>query len=227
MCGSRLILLPSNAAGTSGPDEFRPRHEHMSRIILIKAAETEWQAQGRLVGDTDLQLNEKGRQQARDDAQAVADFRPDLLCCGADQPTLQTGETIAEAVHLKLKKVDNLREMGLGHWEGLTLSEFRERFGKVYKQWRSDPLSVKPPEGESVEEVAERLEAHLAKLLKKNGDRRVAVVLGAMAFAVARCRFDDGGYGSFWKYAENDQRRHEFDLNLAEEASAPADDNGA
>ncbi len=198
----------------------------MSKIILIKAAETEWQAQGRLVGDTDLQLNEKGRRQAREDAWAVADFKPDLLCCGADRPTFQTGETIAETAHLKLKKLDGFREMALGHWEGLTLSEFRERFGKVHKQWRSDPLSVKPPEGESVEEVAERLEDRLVKLLKKNGHRRVAVVLGPMAFAVARCRFDDGSYASFWKYAENDQRRHEFELELEEKPPATADADG-
>ncbi|MFQ5495726.1 MAG: histidine phosphatase family protein [Phycisphaerae bacterium] len=196
----------------------------MTQLILIRAAETDWQAQGRLAGDTDLQLNEIGHRQATATADNVAGFMPQAVHCGADQATRQTATIIADVLQLKARTADDLREMDLGHWEGLTVADFRERFSKVYRLWREDPLAVEPPEGESVSDVAERLEKCLGRILKRSDDQTVALVLGRFAYAVARCRLVDREYTCFWQYIEGDEPCHVFDYGgPAQETTRTAD----
>lgn len=174
-----------------------------SKLILVKAGQTEWQAQGRLVGDTNLRLNEAGHRQAAALAASLAAMKPAIVHCGKDEPSLETAEIIANELNLKVKSSDALREMDLGHWEGLTVEQFRERFGKVYKQWRNDPLSVESPHGESVAAVIERMNKMIGKIVKKNAEKSVALVIGGYAFAALRCAYLDDDFERFWQYLES------------------------
>jgi len=182
--------------------------EHtMTRLILVRAAQTDWGAQGRLAGDTDLPLNETGHCEAVADGQELAQATPAAVLSGPEEATRQTGTLIAHEVRRKLRSWKNLREMDLGHWEGLTAAEFRERFGKVYRQWRNDPLSVTPPKGESVGDAARRLSTAVMKIVKDHADKTVVLVLGRFAGAIVRCELDGAEYASFWTYVDGDRCR--------------------
>lgn len=50
----------------------------------------------------------------------------------------------------------NLRELNFGDWEGKTYSDLQSN--ARYRQWINDPLSVQPPNGESFQQLAERVE---------------------------------------------------------------------
>jgi len=199
----------------------------MTKLILIRAAQTDWQTQGRLAGDTDLKLNEQGSLQAIADARAVGRFNPQAVFCGVEEATHQTATIVADELGLKAKAVDAFREIDLGHWEGLTEEDFCERFAKVHRQWRNDPLSVKPPEGESISTVAGRLEAGLEKVRKRRDCERIVLVLGRFAFAVGRCKFDDGDYEHFWEYIDGEEHLHAFDLEEAAKPQARAANKSA
>lgn len=184
----------------------------MTKLILIRTAQTDWQTQGRLAGDTDLKLNEQGSLQAAADARAVAQFDPQMVYCGVEEATHQTATIVADELGLKAKTADDFREINLGHWEGLTQEDFCQRFAKVHRQWRTDPLSVEPPEGESISTVAGRLETGLEKVRKRRDCERIVLILGRFAFAVGRCKFDDGDYEHFWEYIDGEDHLHTFDL---------------
>lgn len=178
----------------------------MSKVIVVKAGQTDWQAQGRLVGDTNLKLNEIGHRQAAAEATAISTMHPKMIHCGGDEPAKQTAEIIGSELRLKVKCSDALREMDLGVWEGLTVDAFKERFGRVFKQWRNDPLVVEPPEGESVSTVLARVKKGLNKLVKKNGDKSpFVVVLGGYAYAALLCDLRDHDFDRFWDYIESDK----------------------
>ena len=194
----------------------------MTKLILIRTAQTDWQTQGRLAGDTDLKLNEQGRLQAIADARAVAQLDPQVVHCGVEEATHQTATIVADELVLKAKASDDFREIDLGHWEGLTQEDFCERFAKVHRQWRIDPLSVEPPEGESIDTVAGRLETGLEKVRKRRDCERIVLVLGRFAFAVGRCKFDDGDYEHFWEYVDGENHLHTFDPEEAAEPRARA-----
>ncbi len=201
----------------------------MTRLIIVPVGQTDWRVHGRLTGDTNLPLNETGHRQAVADAEALVGASPVLIRCGPEQAAKETATLIADRLGLKIKALKDLHEMDLGHWEGLTLEEFRERFTKVYKQWRSDPTSVEPPEGESVTQASERLTKGLDKLLKDHANDTVAVILGHFAYAILRCRLQDGSYEHFWDYVDGDDRLQLIELTAPVSAasvkpSAEADD---
>ncbi len=182
----------------------------MATLILIRAGQTDWQAQGRFAGDTDLPLNEVGHREAVVDAHAIAGMSPVAVHTGGEQATRQTATVLAHELGLKAKVGKELREMDLGHWEGLTIEDFRERFARIYKQWRLEPMAIEPPEGDAVADVAERLLAGIRRILKKNNDGAIIVTLGQFSHAILRCQLDDGGYEKFWEYVDGDQRWHAF-----------------
>lgn len=179
-------------------------------LILIRAGQTDWQAQSRFAGDTDLPLNEVGHREAVADAHAIAGMSPVAVHTGAEQSTKQTAAVVASELGLKAKVVKELREMDLGHWEGLTIEDFRERFARIYKQWRQEPMAIEPPAGEAVADVAQRLLAGIRKILRKSDSGAIVVTLGQFSHAILRCQLDDGGYEKFWDYVDGIERWHAF-----------------
>ncbi len=193
----------------------------MTRIILIAAAQTDWRVQGRLAGDTDLPLNQAGHQQAIVDGGAIAALKPTICRCGPEQATKQTASILAHELGIRFRAAKELREIDLGHWEGLTVEEFRERFPKVHRQWRAEPTTVEPPEGESITVAASRLTDGLRKIIKRHPDDVIAIVVGHFAQAILRCRLQDRGYEKFWDYVEGEERWREINVDTAVLTSSP------
>jgi broad specificity phosphatase PhoE len=192
----------------------------MAKLILISAAQTDWRAQGRLSGDADLPLNEIGHRQALADAQAIAGLHPTVIHCGPEQATRQTALIIANELHMRARSEKELRELDLGHWEGLTTEDFQDRFAKVYRQWRQEPMSVEPPEGEAVSVAAARLTERTGKILKRHSGKPVALVLGQFASAILRCEMEDHSYEQFWQYVDAEEHCHSFDMSSGEGSSS-------
>lgn len=178
----------------------------MTRIILVSAGQTQWRVEGRLAGDTDLPLTELGHRQAVADSNAISHLKPTLVRCGPEHATKQTATVIAHELGIKIKTIKELREMDLGHWEGLAIADFKDRFGKVFRQWRADPTSVEPPDGESLSDAADRLTEGIRRIVKNHGDETIIAVLGQYAWAIIRCKLADGNYDQFWDYVDGDAR---------------------
>ena len=184
----------------------------MTKLILIPAGQTDWRPQGRLAGDTHLALNEFGHRQAVVIAQEVRALSPKLVRCGPEQATKQTASLVAHEAGVRLRTVADLREMNLGVWQGLMIEDIKERFGRVYRQWRADALAIEPPEGETVVVALARLIEAVEKIRKKNVNETVAVVVGQYANAILRCRLVDHSFEKFWDYIDNDQPFQVIDL---------------
>ena len=184
----------------------------MTKLILIPAGQTDWRPQGRLAGDTHLDLNEFGHRQAVLMAQEIRGLSPRLVRCGPEQATKQTASLVAHEAGVRLRTVKDLREMNLGVWQGLMIEDIKERFGKVYRQWRAEPLAIEPPEGETVIVVLTRLIEALEKIRRKHVDETVAIVVGQFASAILRSQLLDHSFDKFWEYVDNDQPFQVIDL---------------
>lgn len=174
----------------------------MKRVILIRAGRTDWADQERLAGDMDLQINEAGRAEAATAANEIAGQSPKSVFCGTDEPAIETAAIIAASLGLKYKAIEELREMDLGLWEGLTEDQFRERFSRVHKAWHDDPNSVEPPNGEALPLVDARIEEGVHRVMKRRSVSPIVLVLGRLAYAATRCRYADGTHVHYWDYVE-------------------------
>jgi len=177
------------------------------QIILIPWGRTEWDAQDRLVGQTDVPLSDEGRLEARHIAAAVASLRPAALYAGPEEPARETAEILAEHLRLKVREKEGLHEVNLGHWAGLTEAEFRERFPSVHQVWRDDPTAIQPPEGESLDAAAGRLDTAVAALMKRSRTTQpVIITTGPFAVATMSLRLTGQPLSLFWQRLEEQQR---------------------
>ncbi len=132
----------------------------MALLVLLRHGESVWNAANRFTGWTDVELSEKGEQEAADAGQQLADKRFDV-CYTSD---LVRAQKTAEIV-LELNSASDtipthedwrLNERHYGALQGLNKDETRAKHGAEQVHiWRRS-YDVAPPDGESLKTCAER-----------------------------------------------------------------------
>lgn len=168
------------------------------QLILAPGAQSEWDDLGRLQGQADLPMSAAGAESVRAMVESLAADRIERVLTAPDEASVRTARAIARKMGLRAKTIESLSEVGLGLWEGLEASKALERYPKVYRQWRTDPLSVVPPEGEPLEAAAGRIVKGLCKTLEKSAKTVTAVVLRPTAFAIVDGWITDEPIGEHW-----------------------------
>ncbi|WP_129669821.1 histidine phosphatase family protein [Phytoactinopolyspora endophytica] len=127
------------------------------RVVLWRHGRTEWNAAGRFQGQTDVDLDEVGLQQARETAARLASLEPELLIASDLKRTRDTMATLAALTGSGFEFDPRLRETYAGEWQGCTSAEISARWPDEFKAWRAgDPL-LRVGGGETRQEVADRM----------------------------------------------------------------------
>jgi len=148
----------------------------MTRLLLIRHGETEWNQSGRYQGQTDVPLSEVGLAQAQALARRLAGETLHAVYTSDLSRARQTAEAIAAPHGLAVRPDPRLRELDFGQWEGLTYAQVLERDPEARAFWDSGDPSAKPPGGESREQMLERVRLVLADLARHEDGQTLAVV---------------------------------------------------
>jgi broad specificity phosphatase PhoE len=95
----------------------------VTTLLLVRHGETDWNADGRLQGHTDRSLNDYGRRQAQQLAEALGAEKLDAIYSSDLARARETAEIVAERLGLSVVLDPDLREKDWGTWEGLTSTE--------------------------------------------------------------------------------------------------------
>src|SRR5919205_4262120 len=95
----------------------------MTTLLLVRHGETDWNADGRLQGQTDRPLSDFGRRQARQLAQELVDEELEAIYASDLARARETAEIIGERLGLAVVLDADLREKDWGTWEGLNSVE--------------------------------------------------------------------------------------------------------
>ena len=146
----------------------------MSDIVLVRPGETDFDEQHRIQGTLDLPLNAQGRSQVERLIDELRPLRAIRLYSSPCEPARSTALELGDALRLKVKELDGLRNLDHGLWQGLSLQDLRSKQPKLYRQWVDSPETVCPPAGETVADLIERLRPAMERIQKHDG--RVIVV---------------------------------------------------
>ena len=131
-------------------------------IWLIRHGQTEWSLSGQHTGRTDIPLTEEGRRQA---GSLRTLLRGRTFALVLSSPLKRALETCKLAGYGDAAQVDpDLQEWNYGEYEGRTSEEIL-KMRPGWSLWRDGV-----PNGESIEGVAERAEAVIARAMKAPGD---------------------------------------------------------
>lgn len=98
-------------------------------LYLVRHGETDWNAQRRIQGSTDIPLNDTGRRQAADAAELLARRRFDAVVASPLSRAAETGAIIADRLGLAAPSTyPGLAERSYGEAEGLTDTEVTARY---------------------------------------------------------------------------------------------------
>jgi probable phosphoglycerate mutase len=151
----------------------------LTTFALVRHGQTDWNAERRLQGATDIPLNDVGRGQARDAVAALSGYEWDAIVSSPLSRAAETADLIAAGLGLSVaRRVPELTERSFGPAEGL--------------QDGPELDGLRVPDGflgaESEDEAASRGLASLEALAEEFRGRRVLVVAHGTLIRVSLSR---------------------------------------
>lgn len=146
-----------------------------SIIYLVRHGEIGFGGKRSLVGQIDLPLSEKGRQQAGLLKQALMPPAFERIYCSDLGRSLETARIIAYPEEESIQIVPELREINLGAWDGKEVEEIKRQFPAEWKKREQDLVRYRPPGGESFADLADRVQPVFEGIVAR-GKGRVLIV---------------------------------------------------
>ncbi len=180
----------------------------MLRIVLVRPGATDFDDQGRMKGSLDMPLSDCGRQQANRIAKELAGVALTAIYTAPCESARETANRIADGRSAKVKVIESFRNIDHGLWHGKLIDEVRRNQPKVYRQGQDAPVSVCPPEGETLQDASARVLRGIHKICKR-ADGVIALVIPDPLASVAQSVLEGEEMGDLWK-AETDAGQWEL-----------------
>lgn len=146
----------------------------MTLLYIIRHGETDYNRDGRYQGQSDIRMNETGRNQAAAVARKMARLDLTAIYSSDLNRAQECARVIASGTPVALDP--RLREIDVGRVVGLTLEQIAQREPEFHAALRQDPDRVVFPGGESALDVHRRAMAAFEAIISRYPQGRVAVV---------------------------------------------------
>lgn len=147
-----------------------------TRVVAIRHGQTAWNLAARIQGHRNIGLNDTGRWQARQMAQALDDEHFDAVYASDLDRARDTARALALRAGLEVLIDPGLRERGFGVFEGLTYAEVEQRFPDAARRWHQREPGFGPDDGETLQAFRDRAVGCIAALAARHRGQQIAVV---------------------------------------------------
>jgi broad specificity phosphatase PhoE len=161
------------------------------KLLVVRHGETQFNVEHRYLGALDPELTAKGIAQATALNSALP-VHLDAIVCSPLRRARETARILSNARGTLPLVVDTFRERDVGVFEGLTQEEAQVQFPELWARnvtrlWKSAPTN-----GETIDEVFQRVAKGLSDLYESHAGTVVALVAHGFVAKVARaiCRND-------------------------------------
>ena len=148
----------------------------MTRLLIVRHAESALNEQNRIQGHKDSGLTAKGFSQARRLAHKIKKIKIDKIYSSDLGRAYSTTLEILRYTKKSVTRDPLLREIHLGDWEGMTPEEVDKLYDKGYQKWLKKPSSVKIPKSESLVHFKKRVTGRVQAIARANHGKTVLIV---------------------------------------------------
>ncbi|GAA4735549.1 histidine phosphatase family protein [Actinomycetospora chibensis] len=148
----------------------------MTELVLVRHGETVWHVDNRYAGRSDVELTERGHDQAAQLARWAADAGLDAVLTSPLRRARETAVPAAEAAGTTCRVDPRLVEVDFGTGDGLTRDEMRKAFPDALEAFVARPASHPLPHGEAGEAAVARALPVLREAAEQHPGGRVLVV---------------------------------------------------
>lgn len=149
----------------------------MTKIILVRHGQTEWNRVERFRGHFDIPLNKTGLEQAEKTAREITRrWNSDAIYASPLARALQTAQKIAVYCGKPVQKLAGLIDIDYGKWQGLTYEDTGKQWPDLIFDWFEHPEKVQIPGGENLAQVQKRARLTLDQICVKHVDQTIVMV---------------------------------------------------
>ncbi len=169
----------------------------MTKIIIARHGETEWNVNEIFRGRQNVRLNKLGIKQAEQLGNHMKNESVQAIYSSPLKRAIDTATYVAKHHGLDVNVTSELTDFNYGVWEGLTRQEVSDKYRGLYEQWLKEPHLVKIPGGESLEQVRDRARSLVDRVVLKNNDT-VVLVSHRVVIKVLTCSMLNLENSYFW-----------------------------
>jgi 2,3-bisphosphoglycerate-dependent phosphoglycerate mutase len=168
----------------------------IKNIYVIRHGETDWNKNHRFQGQTDIKLNETGREQAIRLRPLMQQLEIESVYSSTLSRAYETAELATQEIKISIQKDERLRETNVGAAEGLTMDELLQKFGPdSLTKWRSYEerlLDYSFENGESKRQMMFRVRQVFLDIAQNSNRGSIAVFSHGMVMRAMTFIFGEG-----------------------------------
>jgi broad specificity phosphatase PhoE len=165
-----------------------------SRLILIRHGRTRWNAEGRYMGSTDIDLDPEGIAQAHMLRKRFAAESVDRVYSSDRARAMNFARIIFPGMAIEAAPM--LREMDFGVIEGMTHDEIAAKYPEAYSRWLSDIDGSTMPRAEPMPDFRKRVIGAVNGIIARCNDLTAALVTHGGPISVVMSKAAQRG--DFW-----------------------------
>ena len=148
----------------------------MTRLILIRHGESEFNLEGKYTGQLDAPLTETGVAQAAVTAEYILkNYQINKVYSSDLSRAVNTAKPIAEPLGLEIKTDARLREIYAGKWQGLYFEDVKTIYKEEYDLYKSDKIKYTTLGGEGMSDVMKRMLEAVTEIAEENDGKTVLI----------------------------------------------------
>lgn len=146
------------------------------KLHLIRHGETNWNAERRCQGQSDSELNETGKTQAREMQPVISTLDIGAIYCSSSYRTRQTCALLAGHLPYSPVYLDSLREINLGPFETRLWSDIIQIHPEQAENFREYPELFKVDGAETVAGLQQRGVAAIESIIADRAAENILIV---------------------------------------------------
>ena len=152
------------------------------KLYFIRHGQTDWNNEGKIQGSHDTELNDIGINQAIELSMKVLESNMEFtkIYSSKQKRALKTAEILSSYTNVDYISLDGLEEINLGDWEALSWKAVRDTYPKEYDEWYRNRRYSKSHNGESYQDMLDRVLEALHRIMAINNDDLVIVTHSAV-----------------------------------------------
>ena len=184
------------------------------KVILVRHAETEWNARGLIQGQSDSTVTHRGERQtsALLAAFVASDYKVECAYASPLGRTWQMGQSLSKCFGCSLVAGTALKEQAFGQFEGMSTAQLLQHHPKDANALFKFDADYCPPEGESLAQATQRVISFLHDLEGTQEHLCVCIVTHGHVSQGVLAILKEGTIDNFTRYAHPNASYSVFDF---------------
>ena len=185
------------------------------KLFFIRHGQTDWNLQGKIQGSYDSELNDTGIKQAIELSEVLLklNYKFSRIYTSPQKRALKTAKILSEYSNIEYIPIDDLKEINMGEWEGLSWKEVEENYPVEYREWYLNRRYTKTPNGESYDDMLKRVLIAINQIIDENSDNVVVISHSAIIMGL-QCYVTNTPFNDMLKFKTKNATITEIDSSL-------------